>query len=244
MLDILAQNGYRNSRVSVLSHLGGADEARSCFTPGDAVGDVAGLSSFAIECVPDYKAVPMARGHVLSDESFIHDGQLTKQSVRAVTLAHLAPQDGQLLWDIGCGCGSIAIEWLRNCDYGSAIGIEPNADRRAKAAQNAQNLGVPELQLVDASAPDGLVDLPQPDAIFIGGGLSEALAQYCFDRLGPMGRLVSNAVTLQSEVVLHALYTRLGGNLERIEIAKASAIGTMEAWRPSMPITQWSIVKS
>jgi len=150
---------------------------------------------------------------------------------------------GALLWDVGCGCGSVAVEWMRTARYARAIGIEPRADRRTFAANNALALGVPKLELIDGTVPDALDGLEAPDAIFIGGGLSIETFETCWSALRPLGRLVVNAVTLESEAVLLILYPKYGGDLVRIQVSRADTIGRVNGWRPSMPVTQWSLIK-
>jgi precorrin-6Y C5,15-methyltransferase (decarboxylating) len=153
------------------------------------------------------------------------------------------PMRGALLWDIGCGSGSVAIEWMRAARYARAIGIEPRDDRRAMAAANALALGAPKLELLEGTAPDCLDGLAAPDAIFIGGGLSEAVFDAAWSALRPLGRLVANAVTLESEAVLMALHARHGGDLVRLSVCRAEPVGRLTGWRPAMPVTQWSLVK-
>ena len=150
---------------------------------------------------------------------------------------------GALLWDIGTGCGSIAIEWIRAARYARAIGIEPRADRRAMAAANALALGAPGLEIVDGEAPAALAGLAPPDAIFIGGGLDEAVFETAFAALRPLGRLGANAVTLESEAVLLDLQKRHGGALSKIAVHRAEPVGRLTGWKPLMPVTQWSLVK-
>jgi precorrin-6Y C5,15-methyltransferase (decarboxylating) len=168
---------------------------------------------------------------------------MTKREVRAATLAKLMPMRGALLWDIGTGCGSVAVEWMRGARYARAIGIEPRADRRAMAAANALALGVPRLELIEGRVPETLSGLEAPDAVFIGGGLSEAVFEAAWAALRPLGRLVCNAVTLESEAVLVALYKRHGGELVKLQVSRAEPIGGLTGWRPLMPVTQWSLVK-
>jgi precorrin-6Y C5,15-methyltransferase (decarboxylating) len=153
------------------------------------------------------------------------------------------PMRGALLWDVGCGSGSVAVEWMRAARYARAIGIEPRADRRTYAANNALALGVPKLELIDGFVPNALNNLEPPDAIFIGGGLSIETFEACWMALRPLGRLVVNAVTLESEQILLKLYSKYKGDLVRIQVSRADGIGKVTGWRPSMPVTQWSLVK-
>jgi precorrin-6Y C5,15-methyltransferase (decarboxylating) len=169
---------------------------------------------------------------------------LTKREIRAVTLSALAPKRAELLWDIGLGAGSVAIEWLL-CDPSlRAIGIEARAERAERARRNAAAVGTPELEVVTGRAPEALIGLPPPDAVFIGGGLAtEGLFERAWAALKPGGRLVANAVTLETETRLNELFAQFGGDLMRLEVARADKVGTLHAWRPALPITQWRVRK-
>jgi precorrin-6Y C5,15-methyltransferase (decarboxylating) len=179
----------------------------------------------------------------LPDAVFTHDGKMTKREVRAVTLAQLMPHRGALLWDVGAGAGSVAIEWMRAAPDARAIGIEPVADRRAMAAENALALGVPKLDLRGGRAPAALAGLPAPDAVFIGGGLSRDVFDLCWAQLKPLGRLVVNAVTLESEAQLLALHAEHGGTLTRLAISRARPVGPFMGWDSLMPVTQLALIK-
>ncbi|MDP5086834.1 MAG: precorrin-6y C5,15-methyltransferase (decarboxylating) subunit CbiE [Yoonia sp.] len=239
----LTARGFGGSRMTVLAAMGGKDEAR--FDGQAATWDhvVPAFNTLAVECVaaPDAALLPRVPG--LADDLFQSDGTMTKQEVRAATVAKLMPMRGALLWDIGTGCGSVAIEWMRAARYARAIGIEPRADRRAMAAANALALGAPKLELIDGMVPAALAGLPPPDAIFIGGGLSRETFDAAWDALRPLGRLVANAVTLESEAELIALHKQYGGDLIKLSVHRAEPVGRMTGWRPSMPVTQWSLVK-
>lgn len=207
--------------------------------PGD-------LCTLAVECraEPGARFVPALPG--LPDDLFEGDGVMTKREVRAVTLARLAPARGALLWDVGCGCGSVAVEWMRAAPGARAVGIEPRADRRALAAANAARLGAPGLELREGTAPDAMSGLPAPDAVFLGGGVSDAAIDGAWAALSPGGRLVANAVTLRGEAALAAAQARLGGELTRIRIERAEPVGGAGgplAWRPAMPVCQWSVTR-
>ena len=172
------------------------------------------------------------------------DGQLTKHEIRAIVLAALRPVPGQLLWDVGAGSGSVGIEWMRAHPASRAIAIEPRADRRERIAANASALGVPGLTIVPGAAPAALVDLPTPDAVFIGGGVTvDGVIAACWGALALGGRLVANAVTIESEHVLVSWQARLGGTLTRISIERAGALGGFTTWRPALPVVQWSVGK-
>ncbi len=240
---LLAERGYGDSRMVVLGALGGPRESRIEGLARDWTGEVPAFHVLAVECRAETGAQVLPLGPGLPDDAFEHDGKMTKAEVRALTLAQLAPRRGAVLWDIGCGCGSVAVEWLRLARDGAAIGLEPVAARRAMAERNAARLGVPRLELRDARAPEGLDDLARPDAIFIGGGLSEAVIEKSLRSLSSQGRLVANAVTLESEALLIAAHARHGGALVRLSVARAEAVGPYRGWRPMMPVTQWSVSK-
>ncbi|MHA7774530.1 precorrin-6y C5,15-methyltransferase (decarboxylating) subunit CbiE [Roseibium sp. M-1] len=242
--DLLADEGFGRTRMTVLEHLGGEKERRVEGTAEGWLAEVADFHTLALDVIADPGMRFRARSPGLPDNAFRHDGKMTKQDIRAVTLGELQPYPGALLWDVGAGCGSIAIEWLRAANRTRAIGLEPHAERRQMAAENAIALGVPHLDLTDATAPEGLHGLPQPDAVFIGGGLTaDGLIEACLAALRPGGRLVANAVTLESEAMLLAAYQSLGGNLKKISVHRASAVGGLTGWRPLMPVTQWSLTK-
>lgn len=239
----LSERGFGGSRLTVLAAMGGQREERFEGTADTWSHTVPAFNTLCIECVaaPDAALLPRVPG--LADALFVSDGTMTKQEVRAATLAKLMPMRGALLWDIGTGCGSVAIEWMRAARYARAIGIEPRADRRDMAAQNALGLGAPKLDLIDGTVPDALNGLEAPDAVFIGGGLSRDTFEAAFAALRPLGRLVANAVTLESEAELIALHRDHGGDLVKIQTHRAEPVGRLTGWRPAMPVTQWSLIK-
>lgn len=239
----LAERGFGQSRMTVLANMGGPDEARFDGVADSWAHDVPPFNTLAVECMAANDAALLPRVPGLADDLFVSDGTMTKQEVRAVTLAKLMPMRGALLWDIGAGCGSVAVEWMRGARYARAIGIEPRADRRAMAAANALALGVPKLELIDGMVPDALAGLEAPDAIFIGGGLSDAVFDAAWAALRPLGRLVANAVTLESEAVLSDLHRAHGGDLVKLQISRVEAIGSLSGWKPMRPVTQWSLIK-
>ncbi|MEM9012012.1 MAG: precorrin-6y C5,15-methyltransferase (decarboxylating) subunit CbiE [Pseudomonadota bacterium] len=238
---LLRRQGYGASRIVVLAEMETADERRFEGIAATWDAEVPDFHTIAVECRADATPVVLPCTPGLPDTAFEHDGKMTKAEVRAVTLARLMPLPGALLWDIGAGCGSVGIEWMRAADRATAIGLEPRADRRAMAERNARALGTPCLQLIDGRAPDALADLPAPDAVFIGGGLSPAVVEACRAALKPHGRLVANAVTLESERLLIDLHARFGGMLTRLSVARAEPVGDLTGWRPMMPVTQWSL---
>jgi precorrin-6Y C5,15-methyltransferase (decarboxylating) len=239
----LTARGFGGSQMSVLANMGGENELRFDGIAETWSHEVPAFNTLAVHCIaaPDAALLPRVPG--LADDLFQSDGTMTKQEVRAATLAKLMPMRGALLWDIGAGSGSVAIEWMRAARYARAIGIEPRADRRAMAAENALALGAPKLDLIDGEVPAALEGLDAPDAIFIGGGLSRDVFEIAWDQLRPLGRLVANAVTLESEALLIALHAEHGGELVKISVQRAEPVGRLTGWRPSMTVTQWSLVK-
>jgi len=242
---LLRARGYGASTISVLAQLGGPAEE---ITSGPAASlNLAGidpLNVVAISCQtgPEAPSSPVAPG--LPDAVYESDGQLTKREVRAVTLALLGPQPGELLWDVGAGSGSIAIEWMRTHRDCRAVAVESSSERVGRIVRNAAALGVPRLRVVEGRAPGALAGLPAPDAVFIGGGLTrDGIVDAALAALPPGGRLVANAVTLESEAVLAAWYAKLGGELTRIAVNRASPVGGFTGWRAMMPVTIWSVVK-
>jgi precorrin-6Y C5,15-methyltransferase (decarboxylating) len=242
---LLVDTGYGASTLTVLAQLGGPGERRAhgsahdwTHPPDDP------LNVVAVACVADPGAP--VRGEVpgLPDDAYDHDGQLTKREVRAVTLAHLAPRPGELLWDVGAGNGSIGIEWSRAHRTCRAVAVESHDARAARIAANADALGVPSLRVVHGRAPAALAGLPAPDVVFLGGGLtSPGVLDACWAALRPGGRLVANAVTLEAEAVLAAEYARRGGALTRVAVSRSAPVGGFTGWRPAMPVTIWSTTK-
>ena len=243
---ILVEMGFGPSRLTVFEHLDGDKERRIEATADRWIAkDIAALNTLAIDCV----AGPAARVHPrtpgLADDAFESDGMLTKREVRALTLARLMPLSGQILWDVGAGSGAIAIEWLRSIERGRAIAIEREPLRAARVFDNAEQLGTPELQVVEAEAPACFEGLDTPDAIFIGGGVSARdMLRQAWKRLVPGGRLVVNVVTLEGERKLLDWQAEHGGDLVRLQISRAEKVGPYQGWRPAMPITQYAGVKS
>ena len=243
---ILADHGFGASRIAVLGDLGSAAESRSEFRAVDGPsGDMPRLHVLAIEVLGDAGGdVSWATG--LPDDAFEHDGQLTKRDQRASALARLAPRPGGLMWDVGAGAGSVAIEWLRAHPTTAAIAVEHHPERAARIARNAARLGVPRLQLVTGRAPDALVDLPAPDAIFIGGGATApGLLDRCRGVLPPGGLLVVHGVTFETEELLLAAFRTHGGELTRLSVEHAAPLGgRFHGWQPARAVTQWSWIKS
>lgn len=241
LADYLTQRDFGPSVLHVMEALGGARE-RLRTVPADAFAltDVAHPVAVGIEVIGEGLVLSSACG--LADELFDHDGQITKRPIRALTLSALAPRAGELLWDIGAGSGSIAIEWLLAHPANRACAIEADQARAARARANAAVLGVDRLEVVTGAAPHALPNEPWPDAVFIGGGLSEDLLQRLWALLPTGTRLVANAVTLESEAKLAEWQGVRGGDLLRIELADAAPLGNRRGWRARFPVVQWSVV--
>lgn len=242
---LLTQHRYGPSTMTVFERLGGHKERRiddvaECWNI-PAVDD---LNLIAVTCaaLPKTHILPRAAG--LPDAAFIHDGQLTKREVRAATIAALKPLAGQLLWDVGAGCGSVAIEWMRASGRPQAIAIEHNRDRAAMIAGNASSMGVPDLRVVIGDAPSALKELPLPNAIFIGGGVTSLdLLRDCWNALQSGGRLVANVVTAEGEAALLSANETYGGVMVRIAVSRLEPLGGFRSWRPQLPVTQWMVQK-
>jgi precorrin-6Y C5,15-methyltransferase (decarboxylating) len=242
---LLTEIGWGPSRLTVLEHLGGAVEH---FTGAAAQdwGDrqAADLNTIALECQGALGVRGLPRLAGLPDDSFEHDGQLTKRQIRAATLAALAPLWGETLWDVGAGCGSVAIEWLRAGENVSAVAIERDPERVAMIARNAAALGVPDLHIVNGDAPQALAGLAAPDAIFVGGGIAEPdLLPALWQALRPGGRLVANVISVEGERAALDGQARHGGSLTRLTVSRAESLGSRHVWRPLIAVTQWTAVK-
>ncbi len=240
---ILIDAGYGGSLLHILEHMGGERENIRQVIAHEAVGQTfADFNTLAIDCAASAKVLPKLAG--LEDEAFRHDGQLTKAEIRAITLARLKPYPGALLWDVGAGCGSVAIEWMRAARNAHAIAIEEKISRVEMIRLNAASLGTPSLEIIHGEAPDALAGLASPDSIFIGGGIThEGIFIACWQALRPGGHLVANAVTLEGEAQLTRLRKLHGGEMVRVSVARAAPVGRFCGWKSLMPVTTWSVQK-
>ncbi|MFF8572387.1 precorrin-6y C5,15-methyltransferase (decarboxylating) subunit CbiE [Streptomyces sp. NPDC015140] len=246
---LLRDRGFGPSRMRVLEQLGGARERTTTpataedWSPPHPPGDP--LNIVAVECRRAPDALRLGAVPGLPDAAYEHDGQLTKRHIRAATLGALAPAPGELLWDVGGGSGSIAVEWMRTHPACRAITVERDPARAERITRNAERLGVPGLQVVTGAAPEALAGLPRPDAVFVGGGLTApGLLAACWDALPDGGRMVANTVTLESEALLADARRRHGGELVRLAVAHAVPVGGFTGWRQAMPVTQWTVEKT
>ena len=242
---LLAARGMGRSRLTVCEAMGGPRERiRAAEAAGFTLGDIATLNTLALEVVADGTARILPQASGLPDDWFEHDGQITKRDIRAITLSALAPRRGERLWDVGAGSGSVAIEWMLADPANQAVAIESRPDRAVRIARNALNLGAPGLAIVTGEAPHALADLPNPDAVFIGGGSSvPGVVERAVAALGAGGRLVVNAVTLESQAGCVGWRERWGGELLQIAVAHAEPVGRFLGWRPAMPLVQWRFTR-
>jgi precorrin-6Y C5,15-methyltransferase (decarboxylating) len=247
--NLLCSAGFGTSRLTVLEALGGPRERiRSTQATGFSLPDLAALNTVAIEVIPEVTARILPRAPGLADSLFEHDGQITKREIRALTLSALAPRRGEHLWDVGAGSGSVGIEWMLADSSVTAVAIERRADRAARIRRNAAALGVPNLQVIEGDAPETLQGLSPPDTVFIGGGATTPGVIEAAQLVLPInGRLVINAVTLETEAVVLEKYARHGGALLRIDLQRAGPINSTgngpAIWHPAKPITQWTWIK-
>ncbi len=245
LAELLESRGFGASTLAVLEAMGGPRERiRHAAAAGFGLRDIDPLNTLAVEvaAAPGARVVTLAPG--LDDSWFENDGQLTKAEIRALTLSALAPRAGELLWDIGAGAGSVGIEWCLRHPANRCLGIEERPDRAERARRNARELGATNLEIRLGRAPEALADWPQPDAVFIGGGASEpGVFEAAWAALKPGGRLVINAVTLETEMLLGGLYRQHGGSMRRIALSRLEPVGGMQGWRAAMPVTQWAVTK-
>jgi precorrin-6B C5,15-methyltransferase / cobalt-precorrin-6B C5,C15-methyltransferase len=245
LAQVLGQTGFGGSRLTVLEALGGPRERiRTSPAVNFDLAEIDALNIVAIEVEAAPGARIIARIAGLADSLFEHDGQITKREVRAVTLSSFAPRRGELLWDIGAGSGSVGIEWLLADPAMRAVAVEHDGERAARIRRNAAAFGVPGLEIVQGAAPAALAELATPDAVFVGGGASDAgVLDAAARALRTGGRLVVNAVTLETEAILIARHAALGGDLIRIAIDRAAPLGDKTGWQPARPVTQWTWTK-
>jgi precorrin-6Y C5,15-methyltransferase (decarboxylating) len=238
---LLSDTGRGASEITVLEQLGGPAERLRTATAAEWAarppGDVDALNVIAVRYLPDER-----RSGALPDDAFAHDGQITKQAMRAITLAALAPRAGELLWDVGAGSGSVAVEWCRTAPGCRAVAFERDDRRRSRIATNVQRFGVDVV--VAGAAPAAFDSAPRPDVVFVGGGVTvPGLIEACWDRLSAGGRLVTNVVTVESEAVLAQWSSQIGGELRRFQHYRGEPVGGFTGWRPAMPVTQWAVTK-
>jgi precorrin-6Y C5,15-methyltransferase (decarboxylating) len=238
---LVTDAGYGDSTTTVLGDLDTEAESRLDVMARDWTGRAPTLNVICVACAGADSAASLTPG--LPDDIFDHDGQLTKRDLRAAALARLMPRPGDLLWDVGAGAGSIAIEWLRSDPRCRAIAIERDGDRVKRIRGNAEALGVPGLDVLHGEAPDALTSLERPDAVFVGGGGTFETLEQAWSALRGGGRLVVHAVTQETEVIIVDCWRRYGGQLTRHSVEHLEPIGRYHGWRPARPVVQWSAIK-
>jgi precorrin-6B C5,15-methyltransferase / cobalt-precorrin-6B C5,C15-methyltransferase len=238
---LLTDAGYGESVVTVLGDLDTESESRTDAVAQEWAAEAPSLNVICIACAGASRDVSLAPG--LPDAAFDHDGQLTKRDLRASALARLMPRPGELLWDVGAGAGSVAIEWLRSDPRCRAIAIERDHDRVKRIRSNAEALGVPGLEVLHGYAPAVLASLPRPNAVFVGGGATTETLDASWAALQPDGRLVVHAVTQETEMIVIDFWRRHGGELTRHSVEHLEPIGGYHGWRPARPVVQWSAMK-
>jgi precorrin-6Y C5,15-methyltransferase (decarboxylating) len=245
LAQLLAECGFAASRMTVCEHLGGDQErVRATVVGGFSLGEVAALNTIALDLVAGRGAKILPRAPGLPDAFFEHDGQITKSEFRTLTLSALAPRSGELLWDIGAGSGSVAIEFMLADERNSAIAIEQNSARAERIKRNASALGTPDLRVIEGAAPEALAGLPSPQKIFIGGGATApGVFDAALEALLPGGVLVANGVTIETQGSLAERHAALGGQLIQVQISRAEKLGGFFAFRPALPIVQWIFEK-
>ena len=246
LAELVTDAGYGPSAFTVLGDLGTDDETSQTMVAAEAarmLDEVPALNIVALECRLADGTLALGMSPGLPDDAFDHDGQLTKRDLRASALSRLAPTPGALLWDLGAGAGSIAIEWARTDPSCRAIAVERSDERAARITANAAKLGVPRVQVVTADAGEYLTELPEPNAIFVGGGATIELLDNCCERLPMGGRLVAHAVTIETEQILIQAWQTHGGELVRIGVERLEPLGTLHGWKPARPVVQWSVVR-
>jgi precorrin-6Y C5,15-methyltransferase (decarboxylating) len=245
LAELLIRHGFGETGMTVCEAMGGSSERMRAVTAQHFdLEDIAPLNLIALDipAIPGARVIPLAPG--LPDDWFEHDGQITKRDIRAITLSALAPRRGELLWDIGAGSGSVAIEWMLAHPANRATAVERDPARAGRIARNAASLGVPDITIIHGSAPAALAELPTPDAIFIGGGSTgEGVIDAAWAALGSGGRLVVNGVTIETQAELTRRFKTLGGHLTTIQISHADPVGGFHGMRPAMPVTRWSVTK-
>ncbi|MCY4185723.1 MAG: precorrin-6y C5,15-methyltransferase (decarboxylating) subunit CbiE [Rhodobacteraceae bacterium] len=246
--NLLKEKGYGASKLTVLGELGGPNESMiqglaASWKLTEENYTIPEFHALCIKCIPSDKEVILPSPPGLPDNAFISDGNFTKKEIRSLTVNTLNPGKNKILWDLGCGCGSVGIEWLLLSFNGRAYGVEKNQKRCEMAQSNAVTLGTPRFLIACGLSSDLISTFPDPDAVFIGGGLEPDLVQVAFDRVKPYGCLVANSVTLETEAVLVGLQKEFGGQLTRIAISRSRTLGKLTAWDQLLPVTQWMVQK-
>ena len=243
---LLTSKGFGDSRISVLEHMDGDDEARVNGRAHNwSYEQTANLNTIAVECSAGTGAQFWSRAPGLPEAAYEHDGKITKREVRAATLAALAPLPGETLWDVGAGSGAVGIGWMRMDTHNRSLAFENNETKCGVIERNAKNLGVPMLKIFPGNFLAMVNKIDQsPDAIFIGGGVSDKnILNACWGSLKKNGRMVANGVTVEAHRSLMNFHAEYGGDLVRISVARSGKVGSMTGLRPMMDLLQLKAIK-
>ncbi len=231
----LLARGRGRARLCVLEDLGGPKERLTWLTPAEAQGIE--FSPLNLVVVLDQGAgrqdptVPGTSLHLgLPEAALAHEaGLVTKSEVRAVVLAKLALLPGQVLWDVGAGCGSVALEASLLLPGGQIFAVERDPARAAQIRANRENFGVSNLEVVCGQAPECLSALPHPQRVFVGGGGRHlgGILQEVRARLAPGGKVVLTAALLESLETARRLLADAGWQVEVVllQVSRSRPLG-------------------
>ncbi len=186
----------------------------------------------------------------LPEDAFDHRkpklGLITKREIRVLSLARLGLRPDSVVWDIGAGSGSVSIEAARLAPLGRIFAIEKNAEDVEIVRANVAKFAVPHVTVVHARAPERLDEMPDPDAVFVGGsgGSLREILSIAAVRLRPAGRIVVNAITLDTlhETVSVCRELPLAHEAILVSIARSKPLLDMmsfEALNPVYIVTAW-----
>lgn len=227
-------------QIWVCENLGGADE-RVWPLLGEQ-GPFAPLNVVVMVRQAEPEPLPPLPLFGIADRHFLtwpdRPGLMTKREIRIAILGELALMPGQVVWDIGAGTGSVAVEIARLCPDGQVFAIEKTAMGIHLITQNARRFGV-EVEAIAGTAPAALTDLPDPDRIFIGGGGQDlaAILTHGQSRLKPGGRIVIALATLES---LQIALTALQGQDYQVlqwNVARSHPVAHLHRMAPLNPVT-------
>jgi precorrin-6Y C5,15-methyltransferase (decarboxylating) len=239
-------------RAWVCEALGGPGERIRRFTLGDlaAATDIAPLNVLILErSDPAWRPPPVLP--FAAEDAFARrmpkKGLITKREVRLISLAQLAIRPGDVVWDVGAGSGSVAIEAARLAPDGRVFAIEVDPEGVAICEDNARAHGADNVTVIAGRAPEALAALPTPDAVFVGGskGSMTAIVAAALDRLRPGGRLVVNAITLENAGEAYQAIRALGlvPEVTLLQIARSEPLAHYLRYEALNPIQIFAVGK-
>lgn len=252
----LVECRFEQSTLWVCEDLGGPEEQIRSFQVKDPALTTATFNPLhvtIIQCQGSGGILPTFPG--IADELFETGkepgkGLITKKEVRIAILSQLAPKAGDIGWDIGAGCGSVAIEWARWNPFGKVFAIENHAERLAYCGINQAKFGVVNnLNIMAGTAPEACDELPDPDAVFIGGsgGQLHHILDITLKRLKPSGRIVASAVTETTKAALIQYAENLPDSItvewSQIALSRGGSIANQLVMRPQLPVTLLTLTK-